>query len=153
MRHCIFLTSCERHRCNTRHSQSAFTVYSSSHPVPAPQIRSHDVWRYINLHACMYACSNASCGAVTRSVCVNGSLYCRHVFCAVSTCLLNSTQQRITDEVSKAHDRRPKFSVQETSTRSSHEKLGPIYAHKTHKNLTRETWRLMIQTKTLWQSF
>ena len=53
----------------------------------------------------------------------------------------------------KAHDRRPKFSVQETRTRNSHEKLGPIYAHKTHKNLTRETWRLMIQTKTLWQSF
>ena len=50
----------------------------------------------------------------------------------------------------KAHDRRPKFSVQETRTRNSHEKLGPIYAHKTHKNLTRETWRLMIQTKTLW---
>ena len=26
----------------------------SSHPVPAPQIRSHDFWRYINLYVCMY---------------------------------------------------------------------------------------------------
>ena len=26
----------------------------SSHPVSAPQIRSHDFWRYVNLHVCMY---------------------------------------------------------------------------------------------------
>ena len=25
--------------------------------VPAPQIRSHDFWRYINLHVCMYVCA------------------------------------------------------------------------------------------------
>ena len=33
----------------------------SSHPVPAPQIRSHDFWRYINLCVCMYVCMYVFC--------------------------------------------------------------------------------------------
>jgi len=30
----------------------------SSHPVPAPQIRSHDFWRYINFYVCIYELIN-----------------------------------------------------------------------------------------------
>jgi len=38
----------------------------SSHPVPAPQIRSHDFWHYINLYVCMYVCNihHAHCSLV-----------------------------------------------------------------------------------------
>ena len=71
---------------------------------------------------------------------------CRAV--CMQSCL-HTALKPMTDDPSSP----PKKLVRETRTRNSHEKLGPIYAHKTHKNLTRETWRLMIQTKTLWQSF
>jgi len=33
-----------------------YRTIPSSHPVPAPQIRSHDFWRYINLYICMHVC-------------------------------------------------------------------------------------------------
>jgi len=35
-----------------------FHLFQSSHPVPAPQIRSHEFWCYINLYVyvCMYVC-------------------------------------------------------------------------------------------------
>ena len=41
----------------TYNSISSSQPLPSSHPVPAPQIRSHDYWRYKNLYVglCMYA--------------------------------------------------------------------------------------------------
>jgi len=38
------------------HTISSSLPLLSSHPVPAPQIRSRDFWRYINLYVCMYVC-------------------------------------------------------------------------------------------------
>ena len=40
----------------TQNSISSSLPLPSSHPVPAPQIRSHDFCRYLNLYLCMYVC-------------------------------------------------------------------------------------------------
>jgi len=41
----------------TQNSTSSSLPSPSSHPVPAPQIRSHDFWRCINLYVYVYACN------------------------------------------------------------------------------------------------
>jgi len=37
-------------------SHMCLEALPSSHLVPAPQIRAHDFWRYINLYSRMYVC-------------------------------------------------------------------------------------------------
>jgi len=47
-----FCFQCTSYFCLTAVFQSAFTVYS--HPLPASQVRSHGLWRYVNVYVCMY---------------------------------------------------------------------------------------------------
>ena len=46
---------------STKNSISSSLPLPSSHPVPAPQIHSHDFWRYINLYVCMCRCTPLQC--------------------------------------------------------------------------------------------
>jgi len=50
-----------RSRCRLccRHANQRCLVRPSTHHVPAPQIRSHDFWRYINLSVCIHICKLA----------------------------------------------------------------------------------------------